>query len=121
MILMPTDTELTWPQVEAGLEADARMAEGIWFEAGIIMPDGTADEMTLDAMAAFLLATGEAVGLPEAEVYGARNRLRWITLTDGAGAWPTYASLDGNQPARIMDRANECGGVVNCDWNSYRS
>jgi DNA replication protein DnaC len=21
---------------------------------------------------------------------------------------------------RIMDRANECGGIVNCDWESYR-
>lgn len=102
MILMPTDTELTWPDIEASLEGDARMAEGIWFEVGIIMPDGTADEMALDAMAAFLLATGEAVGLPEAEVYGARNRLRWITLTDGAGAWPTYASLDGGAPVKLQ-------------------
>ncbi len=30
------------------------------------------------------------------------------------------ATAQNSLGPRIMDRANECGGVVNCDWPSYR-
>ena len=102
MILSPTDAELTWSDVEASLDDDARMAENIWFEAGIIMPDGTADDMKLDAMESLLTNTANALGIPLMEVFPARQRIRWMTWTDVAGAWPTFASLDGGAPVKII-------------------
>ena len=102
MILSPTNAELTWSDVEASLDEDARMAENIWFEAGIIMPDGTADEMKLDAMEALLTDTAKALGIPLLEVFPARNRIRWMIWTDVAGAWPTFASIDGGAPVKII-------------------
>jgi len=101
MILSPTDAELTWTDVEASLDDDARMAEGIWFEAGIIMPDGTADDMKLDAMEALLTDTANSLGIALLEIFPARNRIRWMTWTDSAGDWPTFASLDGGPAIKI--------------------
>ena len=102
MILMPTDAELTWPEVEASLDDDARMAENIWFEAGIIMPDDAADGMKLDAMAEILAQTALALNIPAGEIYQARHRIRWMTFTDGPGFdWPTFATLDGGAPMTL--------------------
>ena len=102
MILSPTDTELTWSDVEASLDDDARMAENIWFEAGIIMPDGTADDMKLDAMEALLTDTANSLGIALLEIFQARNKIRWMTWTDSAGDWPTFASLDQGPPIKIL-------------------
>ena len=33
----------------------------------------------------------------------------------------TPEEAQSNLGPRIMDRARECGGIVNCDWNSYRA
>ena len=102
MILSPTDAELTWSDVEASLDEDARMAENIWFEAGIIMPDGAADDMKLDAMEGLLTDTANALGIPLMEVFPARNRIHWMIWTNVAGVWPIFASLDGGAPVKII-------------------
>ena len=103
MILSPVNTELTWRDVEASLDDDARTADAIWREAGLLMPDGAADEMKLDAMEALLTNTANALGIPQLEVFPARNRIRWMIWTDVAGAWPTFASLDGGEAVKIIE------------------
>ena len=103
MILSPVNTELTWRDVEASLDDDARTADAIWREAGLLMPDGAADEMKLDAMEALLTNTANALGIPLLEVFPARNRIRWMIWTDVAGAWPTFASIDGGEAVKIIE------------------
>ncbi len=101
ILLIPTDTELDWNQVQAGMEDDALAAELIWREAGILMPDDAADDFKVDAMESLLTATAIALGIPLTEVFPARHRIRWMTWTDGAGEWPVFASLDGGPPTKI--------------------
>ena len=102
ILLIPTDTELDWNQVQACMEDDALAADLIWREAGILMPDDASAEMKLDAMDALFTLTAVALNIPPAEIFPARHRIRWMTWTDTAGAWPTYASMDGGTPARIQ-------------------
>ena len=106
MILCPVNTELTWRDVEASLDDDARTADAIWREAGLLMPDGAADEMKLDAMEALLTNTSNALGIPLLEVFPARHRIRWMIWTDVAGAWPTFASIDGGAAVKIIEETS---------------
>lgn len=101
ILLIPTDTELDWNQVQAGMEDDALAAELIWREAGILMPDDAADDFKVDAMETLLTSTAIALGIPLTEVFPARHRIRWMTWTDTAGEWPVFASLDGCPPTKI--------------------
>lgn len=106
MILSPVNTELTWHDVEASLDDDARTADAIWREAGLLMPDGAADEMKLDAMEALLTNTAKALGIPLLEVFPSRNRIRWMIWTDVAGVWPTFASIDGGAAVKIIEETS---------------
>jgi hypothetical protein len=106
MMLTPVDTELTWLDVEASLDDDSRTADAIWREAGIVMPDDAADNMKLDAIETLLTDTANALGIPLLEVFPARHRIRWMVWSDTAGAWPTFASIDGGAAVKIIEETS---------------
>ncbi len=104
--LSPADTELGWDAVLRNLEEIPGYALKIWRDAGILMPDETAEELKLDAQDALLAATAAALGLPVAEVYPARSRIHWMTFTDTPDLrLPLFVSLDGGPPRKLTWQA----------------
>ena len=101
--LAPTDQELTWQQIEPQFQEIPDAALKIWRDAKIMMPDDADQELMFTEIESFFTATAAAVGLPAAEIYPARNRLRWYHDTETPNLHGTvYASLDGGTPARIQ-------------------
>ena len=101
---MPPDAELSWPEVELQFQAIPGEVRQLWAEMGIVMPNDAAEDLMLTMIESFLTATAGAVGLPVAEIYGARNRIKWMTWTDTPDLrLPTFASLDGGAPGLIVE------------------
>ena len=100
MNLMPPDSELTWPQVEANFADVPALAEQAWAAAGLMMPDEAAEDLRLTMIETFLTQTATALMIPLNQIYPMRNRIKWLCDTDGVLPI-TWASLDGSQPKQI--------------------
>lgn len=101
MILSPTDVELTWSQIEASLAEDGKIAAEIWRDCGIDMEEGAASGLVCDRRDALLASSAAALNITPANIYGARQRIRWLQFCDTPGDYSIWAAIDGGAPVRL--------------------